>query len=147
MRRIIDNDYLTLLFRVAVGVIFISFAYYKIIEPADFAKGIWFYHMTPGNLINLAAIYLPWVELLCGIALIIGFQYRGAVILVNLMMIMFMVALALAIYRGISIDCGCFKAAKVTESSAMEALIRDVGIIVMSIQLYFSKSKKFLLDK
>lgn len=147
MRRVIDNDYLTLLFRVAVGVIFISFSYYKIMEPISFAKGIWFYHMVPGNLINLMAVYLPWVELLCGIALIVGFQYRGAVVLVNIMMIMFMVALSLAIYRGISIDCGCFKAAKVTENSAMDALIRDAGIIVMSLLLYFSKSKKLMLDK
>ncbi len=147
MRRIIDNDYLTFLFRIIVGVVFIYAAYSKIFEPAAFAKGIWFYHMVPGNLINMLALYLPWVELVCGVFLIAGYQYRGSVILINLMMIMFMIALSSAVYRGISIDCGCFKAAKATESSAMEALIRDVGLLIMTLQLYFSKSKKCMLDK
>jgi len=147
MRRIVDNDYLTILFRFAVGIIFIYAAFYKIIEPATFAKGIWFYHLVPGNLINLMAVFLPWVELVCGIALIVGFQYRGAVRLVNLMMIMFMIALASAVYRGISIDCGCFKAAQATDSSAMNSLLWDFGIIAMSIQLCLSKSKKMMLDK
>ena len=147
MRRIIDNDFITLLFRVVVGAIFIYASYYKIIEPAVFAKGIWFYHLVPGNLINLLAVFLPWIELVCGVALIIGWQYRGTVILVNLMMIMFMVALASAVYRGISIDCGCFKAAQASESSAMNSLLWDFGIIAMSMQLCFSKSKKWMLDK
>ncbi len=147
MRRIIDNDFITLIFRVVVGAIFIYASYYKIIEPAVFAKGIWFYHMVPGNLINLLAVFLPWIELVCGVALIIGWQYRGTVILVNLMMIMFMIALGSAVYRGISIDCGCFQAAQASDSSAMNSLLWDVGIITMSIQLCLSKSKKWMLDK
>ena len=147
MRRIIDNDYLILLFRVIIGVTFIYASFYKILEPSVFAKGIWFYHILPGDLINLLAIFLPWAELICGIALIVGWQYRGAVILINLMMIMFMVALSIAIYKGISIDCGCFKASKATENSAMDALIRDFGVIAMTVVLYFSKSKKLMFDK
>ena len=147
MRRIIDNDYLTLLFRVIVGATFIYASYYKIIEPATFAKGIWFYHILPGNMINLMAIFLPWIELVCGIALIVGFQYRGAVALVNIMMIMFIIALTSAVYRGISIDCGCFKASQATDSSAMNSLLLDFGLIAMTIQLCFSKSKKLMFDK
>ncbi len=147
MRRIIDNDMLTVLFRFVVGAIFIYASFYKIIEPATFAKGIWFYHLLPGNMINLLAVFLPWVELVCGVALIVGFQYKGAVTLVNLMMFMFMIALATAVYRGISIDCGCFKAAAATNSSALDSLLWDFGILAMTIQLCFSKSKKMMLDK
>ena len=147
MRRIIDNDYLTLIFRLIVGGVFIYASFYKILEPATFAKSIWFYHMVPGSLINLMAIYLPWLELLVGIGIIFGCNYRGAVVLVNLMMILFMIALATAVSRGISIDCGCFKAAQATDSSAMDALIRDIGLLVLTVQLLFSKSKKFMCDK
>lgn len=147
MRRIIDNDYLTLLIRLTVGAVFIYASIYKIIEPISFAKSIWFYHMVPGNLINLMALVLPWLELVCGLALITGFQYRGSVLLINLMTILFIIALATAAIRGISIDCGCFKAAAATENSAMDALWLDLGLIILTLQLLFSKSQRWVIDK
>ena len=147
MRGIIDNDNLTLFFRIAIGVIFMVASFYKIIDPITFAKSIWYYHLVPGNIINLMVLILPWVELLCGIAIIIGYQYRGAVMLVNVMMVIFIVALSSAIFRGISIDCGCFKAAQATNNSAVVALLWDVLFIIMSLQLFLSRSKKWVLQK
>ncbi|KAA3633857.1 MAG: DoxX family membrane protein [Calditrichaeota bacterium] len=147
MRRIIDNDILTLIIRLLVGSIFIYASYYKIIEPVSFAKSIWYYHLVPGSLINLVALILPWLELICGLALIFGIQYRGAVLWMNVMTIIFMIALTTAVVRGISIDCGCFKAAQATESSAMDALIRDVGLLILTLQLLFSRSKKWMIQK
>ena len=147
MRRIIDNDILTLIIRLIVGSIFIYASYYKIVEPVSFAKSIWYYHLVPGSLINLVAIILPWLELVCGLALIFGYQYRGAVLWMNVMTVIFMIALATAVVRGISIDCGCFKAAKATESSAMDALIRDIGLLILTLQLFFSRSRKWMIQK
>ena len=40
MRRIIDNDYLTMMFRIILGVVFIIASYYKIVDPMSFAKSI-----------------------------------------------------------------------------------------------------------
>lgn len=145
MRRIIDNDYLTIAVRLFIGGLFIYASYYKIVQPADFARSIWYYHMVPGNLINLMAIILPWLELICGIAIIIGLWYRGAVIWMNLMTVMFIIALSIAYARGISIDCGCFKAAAASTNSARDTLIRDIGLILLTMQLLFSRSKKFML--
>ena len=146
MPRIIDNDYLTLFARLFIGGIFIYAAYSKIIDPAGFAKSIWFYHLVPGKMINLMAIILPWLEMLCGIGLILGFFYKGSVFWVNLMLLIFMAALTTAMVRGISIDCGCFKASAATSNSARDALLRDVGFLVLSLQLFFSRSKKWMID-
>jgi len=145
MRRIVDNDYLTIIVRLAVGITFIYASVYKIIDPQAFAKSIWYYHLIPGNLINLMAITLPWIELLCGLCLIIGVSYKGAVVLVNLLTVMFIVALLTAVFRGINIDCGCFKAAKATNESTLHAIWFDVGLLVFTIQLLFSRSKKWLM--
>ena len=146
MRRIIDNDILTLLVRLAVGITFIIASYYKIIEPGAFAKSIWYYHLLPGNMINLVAIFLPWLEILCGLGLIFGIQYRGSVLFVNLMTIIFILALVSAIIRGISIDCGCFKAAQSSTESAWEALQLDIVLILLTIQLFFSRSRRWMLS-
>ena len=145
MRRIIDNDYLIILIRLAVGITFIYASYYKILDPLDFAKSIWYYHMVPGNLINLMALILPWIEFLSGIFLIIGVFYRGSVVIVNLMTLVFIFALLSAIFRGINIDCGCFKAATSTPGSTLRALWFDLGLIFFTLTLLFSRSQKWLL--
>lgn len=147
MRRIIDNDWLTVGFRLFVGISFIYASFYKIIEPALFARSIWYYHMVPGELISPMALLLPWAELIVGLSLIIGVYYRGAVLLVNMMVIMFMIALTSAAVRGIDIDCGCFKPGKASSQSALNTLWYDLVLLVMTLQLWFSRSRRWMLQK
>ncbi len=143
MRKLIDNDLLTLVSRLVIGGMFIYAALYKIIEPGSFAKSIWYYHLVPGSLINLMAIVLPWLEAIVGLALIVGALYRGAVLWSNLMMIVFIIALSTTIARGINIDCGCFKAASSGTHSAWNSLLFDLGAMVLCIQLWLSRSRKW----
>lgn len=145
MRRIIDNDYLTILSRLVIGAIFVYASFYKIIDPGQFAKSIWFYHIVPGNLINFMALVLPWLELMCGVGLIMGMLYRGSILLANLMTVIFIVALGYTIAAGLDIDCGCFKAAQSATDSAWRALLFDLVVIVFTIQLYFSRSCRWML--
>jgi len=145
MPRIISNDYLTLLVRLVLGGVFIYAAYYKIVDPAQFAKSIWYYHLVLGQVINISALILPWLELLTGVALILGAYYRGAVLWVNILLLVFIAALASAAYRGISIDCGCFKAAAASSDSAMQTIYRDFGYLVLGIQLWLSRSRRWML--
>ncbi len=146
MRRLIDNDFLTVLSRLVIGGMFIYASFYKIVDPGEFAKSIWFYHLVPGKLINLLALILPWLELLAGIGLILGALYRGAVVWVNVMMIVFIIALASTIFRGISIDCGCFKAAQAATHSAWKSLLFDLGAMFLAIQLLMSRSRRWFLS-
>lgn len=145
MRRLIDNDLLTLASRLIVGVTLIYAALYKIIDPAAFAKSIWYYHLVPGSLINLMALILPWLEVICGLALILGVWYRGAVLWSNLLMIVFIAALASTIARGLSIDCGCFKAGKSATEPAWNSLWFDIVLLVFTVQMWFSRSIRWML--
>ncbi|MBD3403018.1 DoxX family membrane protein [candidate division GN15 bacterium] len=147
MRAVIDNDYLTMLSRLVVGGMFIYASFYKIIEPASFAKSIWYYHMVPGSLINLMALILPWLEFLCGIGLIVGVLYRGAALWLNALLVIFIVALASTIVRGIDIDCGCFKAAESATDSAWSSLIRNIVLLVLGVQMLLSRSQRWQLMK
>jgi len=147
VRRIIDSDTVTIVVRLVVGLTFLYASYYKIVEPGDFAKSIWYYHIVPGSLINLMAVILPWVELVCGVFLILGVVYRGSVVLVGLMTVVFILAIASAMVRGIDLDCGCFKAAESSGESIWRSLLLDVGLIILLLQLYFSRSKKWLLSR
>jgi len=146
MRKMIDNDYLTLLSRLLVGGMFIYASFYKIVDPAAFAKSIWFYHLVPGKFINLMALVLPWLEMTCGLAVIVGYWHRGAALWSSLMLVVFIAALASTIVRGISIDCGCFRAAQSATHSAWNSLIFDVGALVFSGQLLASRSRRWMLS-
>ena len=146
MRRVIDNDLLTVIARVAVGATLIVASVYKIRDPGAFAKSIYYYHLVPGDLINLMALILPWIELLCGLALILGLFYHGAVVLVNVLMVTFIFALTAAMARGIDIECGCFKAAKASTDAAWDALVLDLVLILFTMQLLFSRSKRWILS-
>ena len=147
MRRTIDNDFLTMISRLIIGGIFIYASLYKILEPATFAKSIWFYHMVPGGMINLLALVLPWVELLAGLGLVFGVLYRGSVLWVNLMTFIFLFALFSAIMRGLAIDCGCFKAGAQATDAAWEALYFDIGMALLTIHLLFSRSTRWRLSR
>ena len=147
MRRLIDNDYLTVVSRLLIGGMYIGASFYKIIEPAVFAKSIWWYHMVPGSLINLMALILPWLELVIGLALIFGFAYRGAIWWANLLLVVFIVALASTIMRGIDIDCGCFKAGESATAPAWNALWFDLVAMVFALQLFFSRSGRWMLKR
>ncbi len=143
--RIIHNDYLTMLSRLVIGIRLIYASYYKVIEPASFAKSIWYYHMVPGSLINLMALVLPWLELICGLGLILGLFYDGAKVWATLMMVMFIIALSSTIVRGIDIDCGCFKASQGATGSAWKSLVFDLVAMVFVIQMLLSKSRRWLI--
>jgi len=131
--------------RLALGSIFIYASWYKIIEPQDFAKSTWYYHMVPGSLINLMAIFLPWLELVCGVAMILRTGYRGALALQTAMTLVFVYALGSAISRNLNIDCGCFKAAASATHSAWLSLWFDLGMLILLAQLWLSRSKRWML--
>lgn len=145
MRRIIDNDYVTMFSRLLVGVVFIVASLYKIADSGAFAKSIWYYHLVPGHYINLIAIVLPWLEIFCGVALILGIFYRGSVLWTNVLTIVFIAALASTIARNLSIDCGCFKAGSTATGPAWKSLWFDVVLLAFTLQLAFSRSRRWLL--
>ena len=144
MRRLIDNDYLTVISRLLIGGMFIYASFYKVIEPASFARSILYYHMVPGSLVNLMALVLPWLELLIGVGLIAGISYRGSVWWANIMLVVFIAALISTIARNLDIDCGCFKAGEKATGQAWSSLWFDVVAIVFSVQLLFSRSQRWM---
>jgi uncharacterized membrane protein YphA (DoxX/SURF4 family) len=74
----------------------------------DFYEAIINYHLTSSNFAMLAAVYLPWLELLAGVALLVRRGTLGALTIIGVLLAIFIAALASAWYRGIDVSCGCF---------------------------------------
>jgi uncharacterized membrane protein YphA (DoxX/SURF4 family) len=95
--------------RVFLAFVYLLAAWPKLLDPAGFAKALNNYQLLPDAFINLLAIYLPWLELFAALALLFAPPLRrGAVWLIAAMTVVFIVAIASAMLRGIDIDCGCF---------------------------------------
>lgn len=106
--RTLLGPWLAWLFRVALGVVFVVASLDKVAHPDRFAVAIANYHLVPQSAINLVAITLPWVELLCGALLVLGLWHRAGLLLVLAMLGVFITAIGIALHQGLDISCGCF---------------------------------------
>jgi uncharacterized membrane protein YphA (DoxX/SURF4 family) len=110
VKKLLENKWMDLACRIILGTVFIYASIYKIHDPCDFAKAINGYKILPGALINIQAVLLPWMEMICAIVIIQGKSARGAAVLIIGMLMMFICALSFNLIRGIEFDCGCFAA-------------------------------------
>jgi len=104
-----QRSVIALLCRVILGIILIYASIDKIVHTAEFAKAIGNYNVLPFGLENLLGIVLPILELLVGTCLVLGIMIDGAAIIAAGMMVVFIIAISQALFRGIDINCGCFK--------------------------------------
>jgi putative oxidoreductase len=100
--------WLEFILRLIVGGVFIYASLDKIQNPGSFAAAVANYRILPYIFLHPAALYLPWLEMVCGMALIIGIQKRGAAWIISIMTAIFMIAITVALSRGLDISCGCF---------------------------------------
>jgi len=117
--------------RLILGGVFIYASVDKILHPVAFAEAVHNYQILPDGLINLSAIILPWLELLLGIALVLGVCLPGAAFLCNLLLITFFGALVFNLARGLDIHCGCFNTSQEATSYCMCLYVIRDGIFLL----------------
>lgn len=134
-KRIITNKYLSVLLRQYIGVLFIYASMVKIPYPAEFAEALASYQIVPFWAVNFVSVYLPWVELTCGLFLIIGLSTRAASSIVALLLVCFGIAQAINLIRGIPISCGCFENAG--DPITWGDVLADLAWLLMVVQIFF----------
>ncbi len=91
-----------------LAALFVGASLHKIVEPYAFAVDVATYDILPLWAVNLTAVVLPWLELTAGLMLLAGWRVRTASLLVAGMVAVFLVALLIALGRGLDMSCGCF---------------------------------------
>jgi len=120
-----------------LGAAFLVAAIPKIADPPGFAEALHAYTLVPAALLAPIALALPWLEGLIALALISGLARRSAALLASFLLLVFMAALAINLWRGHPVDCGCFGIAVAVRTAAERLttmrwdLLRDAGLLIL----------------
>jgi len=155
LRRMDDTGVPLLVARLVLAVLFLKMGLSKMLDPIDFLKLTREYHMlpdTPSYFLNLTAVVLPALELVCGLALLVGLPVRGAAVTLLGMLVVFTGAIFLRsldihaqgeiAYCAIKFDCGCGAG----EVYICRKLLENGGLLFLSLVAVLSRSRRFCLS-
>ena len=87
------------------------------------------------------AMGLPWLEMICGACLLVGFFDRGALTILCGALVVFILAILSAWSRGLDIVCGCFGESTPVSDYRVTVLQR-VGLLAVGILLLIAALKE-----
>jgi len=106
--RVPSINFLWWIIGLIVGGIFIYAGAIKALDPVQFANDIDNYKILPWPISVALAFYSPWLEIFCGVALVVRLLYGGALSILTVLILVFTLATIAAKIRGLDITCGCF---------------------------------------
>jgi putative oxidoreductase len=142
LERLIRSPYLSLLLRLYIGGIFIYAGMSKVHYPGEFAENLAAYQMLPYWAVNIAAVVLPWAEIICGLLLIVGLKSRVAASVIGLLLLIFTVGILMNLLKGTPINCGCFDS--VGAQISWKDVFRDLGWFALTMQIFIFDRISFL---
>jgi uncharacterized membrane protein YphA (DoxX/SURF4 family) len=146
----VAQPWLTLLARLILGGVLFAAGALKIGSLQKSAMAVRAYELLPVSLANFLGYTLPWIEIGVGLLLIAGVAVRISGLIGAVTMLAFIVAIGQAWARGLSIDCGCFGgggAIDPEDTKYLSEIIRDIGLLILGIYLYFYPKGRFSVDK
>ena len=136
----IKNKTLLVLFRLVLGGLFVYAGAVKVLGPLDFAQNIRNYRLVGQSLSFIAAVVLPWLEILAGVALAAGIWKRASALIISGLLVFFILLTLVTIARGLDVDCGCFGA--FSRKSGFGVILEDLGMLFMGLCLLFAPEKR-----
>ena len=146
----VAQPWLTLLARLILGAVLLVAGALKVPNLPKSAMAVRAYEMLPIPIANFLGYTLPWIEIGLGLLLIVGVTVKISGALGGLTMLAFIIAIAQAWARGLSIDCGCFGGGGTIDpedTKYLSEIIRDIGLLALGIFLYLYPKGRFAIEK
>ena len=122
-----------LVFRIVLGGLFVYAGAAKALTPLDFAQNVRNYQVVGQSLSFIAALILPWLEILAGAFLVLGIWRRGAALVVSALLVFFIALTVVTMVRGLDVDCGCFGA--LDRKAGLGVILEDLGMLYLGLCL------------
>jgi uncharacterized membrane protein YphA (DoxX/SURF4 family) len=127
----IRNKAVLLVFRLVLGALFLYAGAVKVGQPLNFAQSVRNYQLVGQSLSFIAALVMPWLEILAGAFLIAGVWKRGAALALSTLLVFFVALTVVTMIRGLDIDCGCFGA--VDRKAGLGVILEDLGMLYLGL--------------
>jgi len=136
--------------RLVVGGVWVAAGLLKLPDPPESVRAVRNYRILPESLVPFIGHTLPLLEVLVGVCLLLGLLVRVSASVSCLLLVAFIVGIAVAWARGLSIECGCFGGSGGTlEDYAAKypwEIARDVGLLLASAWLVWRPRSPWALD-
>jgi hypothetical protein len=142
-----------------LGGVFVYAGLQKYQAPYEFAEAILAYRLLPIALVGLVAATLPWVEIVSGFSLALGYLLRGrrfsnpipmgallrrsGFLLILGQSFLFVAVLIITMARGLKIDCGC--GLFFQRQVGLAAILEDV-LLLLLIGLLYWRERRLMFD-
>lgn len=138
-----------LLARLVTGGVWIAAGALKIAQPDASINAVRAYQLLPPSLAEVVGLVLPGLEVVVGLALVLGVFTRGAALLSALLFTAFIIGIASVWARGIEIDCGCFGGGGADPDASSKypwEIARDVALLAASLLVAALRRTRLALD-
>ena len=142
-------DLLGTLLRLVLGGVILVAGALKVTNLGQSALAVRAYQLLPYDLAGYVGYALPIIEIVIGLLLVLGLFTRISALLGALLMLAFVIGIASAWARGLSIDCGCFGGGGTigAEQTAYPfELSRDVALLLAGAWLVRRPHTAYALD-
>lgn len=143
------RDWVGLAARLLLGGVLLVAGALKVGNPGESVLAVRAYRLLPYELTDVVGYALPFGEIVLGLALITGTFTRVSGALGALLMLAFIIAIASAWARGLTLDCGCFGGGGTIEPAKTAypwELARDVALLVAAGWLAWRPRTAYALD-
>ena len=143
------QKWLSTVARVALGLVLLAASLLKMVDPHQAAAAVQAYQILPVRMAEYVGYGLPLIEFFLAVALIVGFGTRLVAWITAGLMVVFIIGVASAWARGLSIDCGCFGgggAVAPGHTRYVQEIVRDLGFIGLAVWLIRFPMSRLALD-
>ena len=146
-RHLYRRPWVAVLMRLLIGGVFVFSGFSKLLlHHAEVVALVQQYQMLPGWLVSITAMFLPWIEVGSGTALLIGFCTTPAALLIAVQLLSFSALMIVVLAAGILItDCGCFGHLGLPETP-LQVLVRDLIMLVLLVPVFWRQRDALGLD-
>lgn len=139
-RALIANRYVILVFRLVMAFMFLVSSYGKLVDIERYSvDAVYNFGILPMFLARPFGLIMPFIELLCGLGLLVGVLTRLAALGIGLMSLSFFIAKAIVLSQGRSIECGCFGA--VIDTLASVTIFLDIPMMFFALAVMAAPSE------
>lgn len=135
--------------RLVLAGVFAAAGLSKLPDPAESVRAVRAYRILPENLVPAVGHALPLLEVAIAILLVVGLAVRMAAVLSAVLLAAFVIGIASAAARGLSIDCGCFGGGGEVapgDTRYTAEIVRDLVLLAVALLLAHRPASRFALD-